>query len=409
MACHRLFAFGCGLLVVGMAGGAAAGEGKEFPLKYRLSVTVAEEVGTSGQTLTILGDPPRLKSEPRYASPRPLYSVLSLGAGPEEFHLVLDSSERRDRGYDTLYVDADRDGRITVDEKVVGQPTDTGFIFGPVRLLVWDGARRTPQWFQFRFSDYEVEEGRTVRNFQAFNAGYYTGTVQFGDQKRRIALVDSNGNGVYNDYPKPGGPAGDRLLIDLNGDGQFDIGPLSEEAQPLGRYVLAGDRYWRLDVAPDGSAVTVAPLDLPLGTLRSEVSEFALLLRGREGDLRVRGTGGVARVPAGRYHLVRCQFVLDDKAGRRWSFTGGGGENDVPVDVPADSTTPLALGPPLTPKVTLTRIDAERVALNLAMKGAGGETYNEIYYADQIKPPVPKVRLFDLGGRELTQLDFHYG
>jgi hypothetical protein len=274
-------------------------------------------------------------------------------------------------------------------------------------LNVHAGGETAPQWFVFRFVDYEIDAGKPVRNLSAVNAGYYMGHVQFGSQRRLIAIADNNGNGVYNDYTRTG-RMGDKLLIDFNGDGEFDIRAGSEETQPLGRYALVGDRYWQVDVAADGSAVTVAPLGKPLGTVRSNVSQFALLLRGDEGDMRVRGTGGSARVPAGKYTLVRCQFVMQDTAGRRWVFTGGG-EDRVTVDVPANDSVELPLGPPLTPKIEVTRIDNAHVALTISLRGSGGESYNEIFYNDNVKPPAPKARLFDDAGLALGQLDFHYG
>jgi hypothetical protein len=79
------------------------------------------------------------------------------------------------------------------------------------------------------------------------------------------------------------------------------------------------------------------------------------------------------------------------------------------VHVPEAGAVDLNLGPPFTPKVEVTRIDKEKVALTLSMHGVGGEVYNEIHYNDNAKPPAPKVRVYDSSGKELVQLDFHYG
>lgn len=389
-------------------GSAQPAAGTEFPLKYRLTLNIAEEVGAVGQPLTILGDPPKLKEEPRYNSPKPIYSTLLVGPNQDEHALVLDTSTNDGLEYDCLYLDANGDGRLTPDEKLASSQRDTGWTFGPAKVLVTLGNRRVPQWYVFKFVDYEIDAGKRVRNLIALNAGFYTGYVNFGNTRRLVAVVDNNGNGVYDDFTRSGGPIGDKLLIDLNGDGEFDIRPNSEESQALGRYVLVGDRYWQVHVAADGSAITLAPITKPLGTIRSEVSDFALLLRGDEGDIRVRGSGGVARLPAGKYTLVRCQFAINDSAGRRWVFSGSG-ENGITLDIPDDNPVHLTLGPPLTPKVEVTRIDKDKIALTLSLHGAGGESYNEIFYNDQAKPPVPKVRLHDSSGRELGQMDFHYG
>ncbi len=395
------------VLLLVIPGLARAENKREFPLKYRLSVNVSDEVATATQQLTLLADRVKLNSEPTYHSPKPIYSTMLVGAQQDELGIVLDTSSENGRDYDCLYVDGNGDGRLSADEKLKGIQRETAWTFGPTKMMVHSGTKKVPQWFLFQFADYEIDTDKTVRSLHALNSGYYTGTVHFGQQKRLIAVVDNNGNGLYNDLTKTG-KLGDRLLIDFNGDGEFDIRPTSEETQPLGRYVLVADQYWQVDVAADGSSVAVQPLAKALGTLQSDISEFALLLRDEEGDLRVRGSGGIAKVPTGDYTLVRCQFVLNDQAGRRWVFTGGG-ESRVTVKVPANESARLLLGPPLTPKIEVTRIDNEKIALTLSLHGAGGETYNEVYYNDNAKPPVPKARLFDSNGRELAQLDFHYG
>jgi hypothetical protein len=91
-----------GLLVGFVAVPVQAGERKEFPLKYRLSLQTVQEVGAGGQTLALTSDKPVLKEEPTYRSREPLYAALELGAKNESFTLVLDSAAGADRGYDTL-------------------------------------------------------------------------------------------------------------------------------------------------------------------------------------------------------------------------------------------------------------------------------------------------------------------
>ena len=62
-----------------------------------------------------------------------------------------------------------------------------------------------------------------------------------------------------------------------------------------------------------------------------------------------------------------------------------------------------------TEEAFINPIDKDKVALTLSLRGASGESYHEIFYYDNVKPPVPKARLYDAAGRELEQLDFHYG
>src|SRR5260370_5836628 len=110
----------------------------------------------------------------------------------------------------------------------------------------------------------EGKDGHS-QSLVAINAGCYEGEVAFGDQKRRVALLDADGNGLYNDFLKGENQQCDRVLI---GSVVPDRGVVGAKTQPLGRHVLVGDRYWQLDVAPDGSSLAVQPLNRPLGTIR---------------------------------------------------------------------------------------------------------------------------------------------
>jgi hypothetical protein len=377
---------------------------KEFLLKHRLSVNVTEEVGYSGQSLRIIPRPRALKDEPKYRSPKPLYSAVFLGARREVFHLVLDSSSGENRGYDILYVDADQSGRISAAKKFTTIVANQGAVFGPVKLLIDSGQERCPQWFLFRLIEYADKASQVERNFLAINAGYYEGVVTFGDRKHRIAVVDADGNGLYNDLMKDESHAGDRLLIDC---GKVE-GSAAEKGQPLGRYLLVDDRYWQMDVAADGSSVIVEALEKRLGGIRTGLADFTLLLNGEEGGLQVHSTEGVVRVPAGKYHLFRVQYRLADPSGRRWHFLGQARAGTM-VEVPAKGEVKVPLGPPLVPKVALTSPEAGRLVLDVSVSGNGGETYRAVHFGAGETPPVPKARILDAGGRELAVLDFHYG
>src|SRR5581483_2944145 len=250
--------------LAGLASADEPRERREFFLKYRLPVSINEEVGPGGQRVLASTLRPReIKQEPKYHCREPLYATVRLGVHQEAYPLVLDSSTSAAHGYDILYLDADRDGRITSEEQVAPSARSASS-FGPVKFMVDRGQERCPQWFMFWFNERAVP-----RELTAINVGYYRGVVAFGDQKRLIAVVDGDGNGLYNDVAKGANWEGDRLLIDVNSNGKLEAGPLGEESQLLGRFLLVGDRYWRLDVAPDGSSVTVEPMRLPLGTLRA--------------------------------------------------------------------------------------------------------------------------------------------
>jgi hypothetical protein len=397
----------CGFLLALPVASIQAGEKKEFLLKYRLSLQITQEVGAGGQILTLTTQKPALKAEPPYQSREPLYAVLELGVKKEPFTLVVDSSGPG-RGYDTLYLDVDRTGRISAANKMARTAGTTGKVFGPAKISVDCGTERSPQSFLFHLREYKSAEGEIVRDLMAVNAGYYQGMVSFGDQKRLVAVVDADGNGLYNDYSTKADGGGDRLLIDLNGDGKFDPRANGDEAQPLGRYVLVGDHYWRIDVAADGSALTVEPLDKPLGVIRATIADYTLLLEGKDGVFRVRGKAGTVRVPAGAYHMSQCVWRVYDKSRRFWEFSGQGPAG-ASLEVPAAGELKLPLGPPLSPTIAVSPPEAGRITLLLSLLGAGGESYRLVRLNNTENPPIPRARIVDSGGHELAVVVFHYG
>jgi hypothetical protein len=391
-----------------------AGEGgpEEVPLKYQPMPVFPQPFATGGQSLGVPKDRPPLKEEPKYRSWQPLYRILRLGAKEREFTAVLDSSRGEARGYDTLYVDADGEGRLTPPEKWTGALTGSGRVFGPVKFLVEDGAECCPQWFLFRLTESETAEGKVRCHLHAYNAGHYTGTVRFGDRKCRLVLLDDNANGLFSDVFQHEDESPDRLVLESVGSGPSTSSPRGDRSQPLGRWVEVGGRYWQLDVVADGSQVTVRPLNKPLGSVRLKmaikVDAFTLLLRGPEGLLEVQGKDGPARLPAGRYRFLRGEYQFAPGAGLTWHFRASAPDVPDRVDVPAAGETAIPFGPPLVPKVSVTRKGGD-LLLDLEVRGTGGERYYDFGCGEHGQPPAPRVELRDATGRKLDALDFHYG
>jgi hypothetical protein len=388
----------------------------EFPLKYRLAfVAVQEEAGHGGQYLEVETRKERAAGEPAYQSKEPQYVTTTLGAKKQKFQLVFDCSSGGNRGYDVLYFDTDGDGTFSPKEKFAGLARDQGFVFGPVKVMIDchdDHPDKCPQWFLIQFTEYEYGDAKDLqvqRNVQLANAGYYEGKVRFGDKEMLLAFADGDGNGLYNSVMKRDGDGQhDRLLLDLNGDGKLDGAYQSDEALPLGRFVEVGGKYWQLDVAPDGASVAITPYDKPLGTIRSEIKDFTLLLAGDDGVLQVRSKSGTARVPALKYRLHQCNYQMSHE-GKVWKFAGQCQGEAVAIDVPPDGEAKVVFGAPFVPKIAVNAGGPE-LTLSLQLRGAGGEIYHDVQMGDNYqRPPAPKVKVLDEQDKVLAQLDFHYG
>jgi hypothetical protein len=392
---------------------------KLFPLKFRLTMQAQEECGSGGQWVTPTTAATRagLKTQPKFRSRQPLFASMQIGARRDNVGLVLDASSGEDRGYDILYVDANHDGELGESERFTPSPVGSyGTIFGPVKILVDSGAEKTPQWFAFQLqeftyvSDSSTDKEQWYRNLQVMNAGYYLGAVRVGSVNRKIAFVDSNANGLFNEYYAKAGQPADCLLVDRNGDGKFAAEYGADETQPLGRYLDIGDAFYKLEVAADGSSVRLEPVQIPLGVVRSDIAEFVALVVNDEGAIQIRSKNGTAKLPAGTYHLSHCSYEMKDKSGKVWKFSGRMDDRTRPaIRVTERQATLIPFGPPLVPKVLATTVSKGNVTLNLSLRGAGGEVYDNVTMDQWQRPPVPKARITDSSGRELALLDFHYG
>jgi hypothetical protein len=141
---HRMCSYGMTLafFLAGLPVPARGADRRESFLKYQLNVTGTEEFGGgqdlqlatakgSDEVFDLFHSLPRRKDEPHYRG-EPLYAALRLGMKNEQVFVVLDNSAGTKLGYDTLYVDANRDGRITHAVKVMAGERRRGTVFGPV-------------------------------------------------------------------------------------------------------------------------------------------------------------------------------------------------------------------------------------------------------------------------------------
>jgi hypothetical protein len=417
-----------------------------------------------------------------WKSSRPIFGVAQLGQPSEQYYLAADSSMGTTTEYDMLYFDLDRDGRFSDRERIEPSraPTHEPGTFGPFRIDVSSGKRpdgsleRTPQWFTARVypaslripgqisSDLaggfvlpaeRVDPNRPTRKRSEFlisltNMGYYLGYVRFGDEKLLVGVSDANGDGVYstnstvrlgrteeqeleaiedadaeqNRLTSYSAYSPDRLLIDRDGDGQFDDrrGP-DLERMSLGRYFCFKGRFYSLGVAPDGTSVTVSPVDLPTGTLEWTGALRSLILglvgtdERRADVLHVPISGESVMVPSGRYVVLQSDFALKDPSGGDWQFyrmLQREPSRSSILDVPVGSHVKLPLGPPIEARVMVLQpnADSHTVTLAIELKGADGQLVNPPPPSQRRPSAVPQVRITDpSGANELALLDCNRG
>jgi len=365
-------------------------------------------VFTSGQELLASDKPIEAVKLPPLHSKKPLYLTAKLGDGADTaFTFVLDESEPG-AGYDLLYADSSHTRDLT-DVKPYRLTRWRYYKgFKPVRLLIQVGGART-----LYHAAIVAEERPTSTDYRLQSWAYYSGEARFGDKSYPVALVDSNGNGLFNDLSRglERDNAGDVLLMDVNGDGKFDqeefAGP---EFRYCGRRMQVDGRYYDLEIQPDGSGFRVAPTTAKLATLHSDSSQIALMLVSKDGMLAVRGENGEAQVPVGDYRIVGWQVERRDRDGNRWVAQGSqnrlGGEPPL-LSVKADASLPR-LGSPLRAQLAVQPAGGREFDCQLNFTGASGEVIGQVTRNGQ-QMPEPHVRILNAGGKEIANLPFHYG
>jgi hypothetical protein len=422
----------CGLLCSACAGMRPGGERDgpaSFAFEYRATEEGKNPFGYVGSFSSQLEARPKKRptAEPVYFSKRPRYVSLVLGGDTDNPCIVaVDESRGTGSGYDTLYFDANGNGDLTDDPKVAGTPetreqdgktvVDMRRVeFPTVEVAVNHDGTTVPHHLR----PYIYAYGTPSLSLRT--AGYCEGLLQVGRKSFKAALVDDTCNGRFDDlYAVPdnayrGGniwARGDTLVIDVNGDGEYDKGSRdTPEVFHLGKYLALDGCCYDLDVAPDGREVTLAPTAAPLGSIATNQDSYSLeLLSETTGTLKVLGGSGKVRVPADEYLMAQCSLSVEDEDGARWRIVGQGRFNQDAVVIKPSKTTSLTLGPPLVAKLSMTKKGAREFSFDLAISGQGGESYTADNFARNGKtPPPPRLRVRDSEGKVVKIGSFEYG
>ncbi|MGD2174043.1 MAG: hypothetical protein PVJ27_01470 [Candidatus Brocadiaceae bacterium] len=451
------------LAVVAVAACAAYSEPRDVAT-YDLEFCVAEDMISdelgygvgSGSTVTpapVAGG--RVRAEPQFASDEPFRGyVIIQGSGKTTMVLAaLDASRGGGPPYDRLYVDANGDRDLRNDPVIKATKLvtkDSGYIysyFRPVMLkLPPEGGRSYAVAIYSYYLEHCPNHPEGHSYVRARSACYYEGRARFGDEERRVVLMDRDCNGLFNErnpanLSSPTSSGGDEILILPDADEPVELtGGLLSQAIPLGRYVGVGDRFYQIRPATDGSSVQVHNRHVPTGPLHVEANgEYRLRFGSEDGPVVVQSRGPEARLPIGTYTLGKQAIVATDIEGRVWvvetypslrpttrvltpvgfSLPGGGTArrtapaeparstaNDLAVTADSGPTIP-AFGPPLVLDVTASVRD-EEVSIGLSVTGERGDRIRSVL-VDGSTPPAPVFQILSAGGKVIAEDQFEYG
>ncbi|MBU0753490.1 MAG: hypothetical protein KJ645_00015, partial [Planctomycetes bacterium] len=424
------------------------GQAREIPLEYEklvsdggaktsccpdFSVELAKSMEKPQGSWKI----PALKSE------FPVYALVGLGG--KDRLLVLDQEKAGDLFYNRVYFDVNGNRDLTDDRAFEEAPATEN---APHRYLVHDFALESDSGsYLYSFSldvEYKGRKGKKLkgstvdRGLKLFLKPqcWYKGTFKQEDKTYRIAVMDRNGNGLFDDPPAL--PDLSKMeagkAIELKGDGLFITS--GEAIDPdssliLGNTLVIGDCCYELDLNVAEKRIRLEEHAGPAGKVHASMNAEQYVLFNTQANSVVmvyEPKAGFSLIP-GSYHLYAYRVKKKDGQGGLWVLDAVSTAETPVVEVKADSEGTLQFGEPYVsfaqvPEWSIEGIQkgfSRQASLEFVIRGAGkekvtslarisgGQSDIPLSEADKTLPREPGFKVIDLEGRIAMEGRFKYG
>jgi len=376
------------------------------------------------------------------------------------------------QGFNRLYFDANHNGDLTDDPVVTGVGQAVNMVvprsyvqISFPRVDVALDVEGTKVDYAFVLSGHvNASKDYSYASIQLSAAAYREGDITLDGKQRRVAVIDSNSNGRFDDQMKViminrgmGKPQeaypqdGDVMLLDPDvktamGDSPYDVTG-SKNRHYVSSLINIDDRYYDLKVSPAGDQVTLAPSDAALGNITNPNGKFRAVIYQDKCILKIAGDEGKPiAVPEGEWKLL--SYTLDRtgvqepappakpkaeqepatllgalaktaeailgsgvQPGERYrrSFVAANASSAYKaVKVTKGETVELPFGPPFKPLVTAYSSGNANLEMELSLVGSTGEICSNMM-VDNSRPGKPKFTITDLDGKVVQEGSFEYG
>ncbi len=355
---------------------------------------------------------PMIKSLPELVSKQP--KMIGFPFDGQYLLAVLDESKGSGEGYDTAYIDTNRDGDLS-DEKALKWDTSGGECYQEytpwtqVRIHCGEHPAATAKVRLLVYSDglrhFSVRPERT---------GTWRGKIDSNKGKVEIAVVDGNSNGAYNDNLLVNDgfnityASYDYLLIDCNLFGRVITDQTSPHYIALCNVISVAGRLYSVEVSRAGDKVTISPYTKPAGRLVTSISEvcgtkacirnISTISKAGYFDLRDPSAKGVM-LPAGQHKVDRCDLEIIRQGAEPLKITG---RIDSQLDISPDKDFVLKLGGDVSVAINpeleeLILNSGKRKSVDLVIRIGDKVIIQAI--DDQRIGSEPKVKFFDDQGK----------
>lgn len=350
-------------------------------------------------SMPVGGRPTQLKAVPPGLSRSASYYIVRLGG--REAILILD------RG--NLFVDVG--GKGSQDTPIPGTRAVVAgrriLRFGPVTVPV--GAADSAA--QSVAVVVEIATDDTFAPLRLYPADYRAGQVQLEGRSYQVAVVDADLDGRYATAFSPRDAEWDWLAMDRNGNGRVDGRAYSsDELMPLPRMVQLGERYYGIQVATDGSAISVEPIQPQMVRIDVGTPYAVLDLLSDSGIHNLSGSNGVWELPAGTYKAYGRRLRQPDERRITWELQASGSRGALDAFVLSGDQPPtLKVGPPLVGSVSAKKQPDGSFAIGYSLTGQAGEQYSPGALINGAMSPAPAFKIIAESGEVLLKGFFEYG
>lgn len=385
------------------------------PLKY---VEITGKINRSFYAfvpLTIIKDF-SFTEHPAYISSNPIYLNYAISK-KDSIKMVFDEQSGDGKGYDTLYVDLNRDGKITENEKIKTslERSIMQNFSGSVMSDIIKTTIEPTEGIKISFSFYVVfsvpKYGLPAgNNFLAVNGMWYEGDIDSNGKKLKSAVTFDlfkyiGSKNILSSIKY--------IFIDIDGDGFFrggEIFPYNKDTEITLEHNYYFPVFDKISDDYQNMDFELKKLDLKYGILHMPqykdfmVRVYYSLDRGRRRVWDNKGENYKCSAPEGKGLNPAYTISKKDDAGNVWQIqVADRGE----LKIEEGKTIEISIEP-VTAKVTAFKRGSS-ISLNLVYNIANEKLAGITVFKNGVKIPAPKLSVLDDKGEVVYQAQFKYG
>lgn len=363
----------------------------------------------------------RTKKMPKFVSSRPQVFAYRLDGNEGFLFVAFDESAGTGKGWDTAYIDLNRNGDLTDDTPInfsstkEGSETYTPWVSMKTHQGDLSGEHTdNPQQIRLSIDSYNKEIYASVER-----KGAWVGLIKTNKGQVECAALDYNGDGVYgeigsiNENCQPSGQP-DEICIDTNGYGSVSTLEWGPHHFLLYNVIRVANKYYNIKINNIGNEVSITPYSGQTGQLEvcgKDIDGWqgivkSIIVTSKAGSFEISNNKVI--LPVGRYAINYCVMALQDNDKRTFEMSCEPATKlDVSADKPATAIISGKITMAICPNVKeLIFRQNESTVINWDIKIGNDVVVSSIGNNDRNNPP--QVRFIDKKGKTIYKTTAGY-